>query len=390
MSVTGARMMQEALVVRPNVSTNSLRMSNETQTRRRFLQATGMTAVTVGTAGCVALEAPAEGGENPAGITVDTGGESDQLVQLYESVAPALVELSVETEFAEGGGSGFLVDEETIVTNAHVVMDVPSVDIRYQNLEWGEGSVVESDIYSDLAVIEPANPPEDVTLSLSDELPTVGEQVMAIGAPLGFEGSASTGIVSGVNRTLPSPTGFAIPAAIQTDAAINPGSSGGPLVRMDGSVTGVVFAGAGENVGLAISAKLARRVVPTLAAGDTYEHGYIGIEHRDVSPDIATAHDLDPPRGIYVANVLDETPAEGVLRGGVEDATIDGQPLQIGGDIILAVDGEETPTGDHFASYMSLETSPGDRVTFDIHRGGERETVDLELATRPEEIQPPR
>lgn len=351
------------------------------RSRRAFLGSVFAVGTSTVIAGCVALEQPTEGDTtNEPTPQADTWHRS-----VYEASVPSLVDIATQTALnQEGRGSGFRLDAATVVTNAHVVGNSERVDVRGQDLVWGRADVLATDVYSDLAVLELDEPVDDGGLEWAASGPDVGDPVLALGAPLGFAGSASTGIVSGVNRSLPSATGFAIPASIQTDAPIDPGSSGGPLLNQNGAVVGVVFAGAGENIGFAISAAACKQIVPTLASGGTYEHTYVGIAHRNVTPGIADAHDLDRPRGIYVDEVLPGSPASDTLRGSTTERMVDGESVNAGGDIILDVDGVDTPTGDHLGAYLLLETDPGQTITFTIFREGEEDQVDLTLDSRPD------
>jgi S1-C subfamily serine protease len=206
---------------------------------------------------------------------------------------------------------------------------------------------------------------------------------VALGAPFSFGGSVSAGIVSGVDRSLPSQTGFSIPDAIQTDAAVNPGNSGGPLVTLDGRVAAVINSGQGENVNFGISAALTRRVVPALVATGDYDHAYMGVRLVEVTPAVARANGLADARGILVADVLPNGPAAGTLRGSGGERTALGQRVPVGGDVILALDGRPTPTQAALASHLAIRTSPGDVLETRIVRDGEGRTVSFELGARP-------
>lgn len=361
-------------------------MTGQDLSRRRFVGLLGGLGATAA-AGCAAVEPPASNPDNTAPSIDFSSEDEDRFVALYEAMAPALVEVHIPAaeNVQQGGGSGFLLDDIGIVTNAHVVRDNEAVDLRFHDRKWREGTVVETDLHSDLAVIEATDQPDEThSLAFDDEIPPIGTEVMALGSPLGFGGSATAGIVSGVNRSLPSPSGFSIPAAIQTDAAVNPGNSGGPLVDLNGSVIGVVFAGAGENIGFAISAPLAERVLPVLADGDAYEHSYMGVLLMDVGPRIADANDLEEAHGIYIEEVLDGAPADGVLQGTEERIIENGQEIPVGGDVIVAIDGTETPHLDAFQAHLALETDPNQTIEIDLYRDGERMTTEMTLGTRPD------
>lgn len=363
-------------------------MQEDDTTRRRFLTTAGVMGATA-IAGCSGLDPPRESLDAATSDSpVENPSNDASFVELYEAISPAVVELVRHggSPFEPDGGSGFLIEEDVIVTNAHVIEGVDSVDVRFHNGEWTSGSVIQHDMHSDLAIIEPQQTIDGVEpLPFKAEVPAIGAPAMAIGAPFGLAGSASVGIISGVNRSLPSPTGFSIPAAIQTDAAVNPGNSGGPLVDTYGRVRGVVFAGAGESLGFAISSLLATRVLPTLQAGREYEHSYLGVAMANVTPPIAEANELEEARGILLERVIDNTPADGVLQGSTEDVQINGGQIPIGGDVILAIDDEPIDNIDDLSTFLALETDPGDVIAINIVRDGDTQTVELELGVRPDE-----
>jgi S1-C subfamily serine protease len=244
--------------------------------------------------------------------------------------------------------------------------------------------VVGSDPYSDLATIRVSNRPAYASpLPLIEGEPVVGQEVVVIGNPFGLSGTATAGIVSGINRSIPGPTGYSIPDAIQTDAALNPGNSGGPMVSLDGEVIAVVNSGGGENVGFGISAPLVRRVVPALIEDGEYEHSYMGVTLRTVTPAIAAANDLDEARGVIVVDVFDGGPSDGVLRPSDETAFVDGEAVPVGGDVILAMAETDLSTVEDLSSFLALRTSPGEEIDLTVSRDGQRRTVELELGRRP-------
>ncbi|ELY57356.1 S1C family serine protease [Natronococcus jeotgali] len=328
----------------------------------------------------------AVGSVGAAGAGGVASAQEDRYAEIYAESIDAVVLVSVGGDGGtEGLGSGFLVDDDRVVTNHHVVEGADEVELQFRDERWRTAAVVGSDAHGDLAVLEVDDAPEAAgALSFADAEPTVGQEVLALGNPLGLDASISQGLISGVERSLPSPSGFSIPAAIQTDAPVNPGNSGGPLVDLEGDVVGVVFAGAGQTIGFAISAALARRVVPALAADGSYEHPYLGVSVVPVRPALAEANGLEEPRGVLVAEVVPGSPADGVLEPADGVATVDGESVPAGGDAIVAVDGAEIPNQERLASTIALETSPGDVVEIEFVRGGERETVELALGTRPD------
>ncbi len=359
-------------------------MSPAPLSRRSVLTAIGA-SVAAGSAGC---QVPSEGSSSDSDATTSSGGQSSESVYtaVYEDVADAVA--SIRVYYDTGGasqGSGFLMDQSHLVTNQHVVDSASSVFVRFDGTDWRAVEVVGEDIYSDLAVLRiEARPPDTDSLAFVDQPPEIGTQVVAIGNPFGLSGSVSEGIVSGVNRTLQSANNFSIAAGIQTDAAVNPGNSGGPLVNLDGEVVGVINSGGGDNVGFAISAQLARRVLPALVEDGSYDHPYMGVSLRSVSPLVARANDLDDASGVYIDEVLPGGPSDGVLQGSTGSTTIDGVTVDTGGDIVRQLDGVPIQTRQELATHLALETSPGDTMAVTVQRDGQEQTVDLRVGTRPD------
>lgn len=340
--------------------------------------------------------------ESPLGSDTDDSGSGDDgrsagdaghaaveepFVEAYEETVGSVVQVQVFADIGDGEGSGFVYDDDVLVTNNHVVEGANAVEVGFDGGEWREASVEGTDVYSDLAVLEVEDRPDGIeALSLAESDPPAGTQVLALGNPLGFEASASAGIVSALERSLPGPDGFSIPAAIQTDAGLNPGNSGGPLVTLDGEVVGINTFAPSEGLGFAVSAPLARRVVPDLVETGSYTHSYVGVQLLTVTPAVAEANEIDveDARGILVADVLGDEPADGILEGSPESERVRGEEIPVGGDVIQAVDGVATPTMDAFSAYMALETSPGDVVEMELYRDGEERTVEVELGERPQ------
>ncbi|MFO7833537.1 MAG: trypsin-like peptidase domain-containing protein, partial [Halohasta sp.] len=304
-------------------------MSDADPSRRRLLSLAGSAAL-AGLAGCAGTPPAADpdNADTDSGDT-DTGDTTDDPeARVYREVIESV--LLVQTD--EGEGTGFMIDDTHAVTNAHVVGEAESTSIRFSEGQWTTGEVVGSDPHSDLAAIDIETVPESATpLSFIDGETEVGTDVIAIGNPFNFDGSVTEGIVSGVDRSIPAPTGFTIPDAIQTDAAVNPGNSGGPLMSLDGEVVAVINSGGGDNLGFGVSARLARRVVPELIETGEYEHSYMGVSFTNVTPDVAEANDLAEPRGLLVSEVVDGGPAEGVLQPSEESAVVDDTEVPVGG-----------------------------------------------------------
>ncbi|WP_247730520.1 S1C family serine protease [Halovivax limisalsi] len=371
-------------------------MHESDRSRRAFLAAAGGGLVAA-LAGCAEPGARQRAGYGNASMQpeFDPDEQADGTVftDIYESVIDSVTMVTVSgiesSTGQEGVGQGSaFVYEDYLVTNEHVVWGGDRIECQYTSGDWTVADVVGTDVYSDLAVLEVEHRPEIAEpLSFSDVRPTVGQEVLAIGNPYGFEGSMSRGIVSGVNRSLPGPANFDIPNVVQTDAGVNPGNSGGPLVDMEGRVVGVISSGIAEGVGFATSAALASRVVPTLIEVGEYEHARIGIGLREVGPAVAAANDLEEAVGVLVVEVDPETPASDVLQGSPDQVTRDGRPIPVGGDVIVGVAGEPVPDQHALSRVLALRTSPGDVVDFEIVRDGERRTVDVELVARPTDVE---
>jgi S1-C subfamily serine protease len=329
--------------------------------------------------------------------------QQDALVALYEQASPGVVAIRVLTDQGEGLGSGFVIDSAGhIVTNYHVVQGVTGLEVDFQSGYKVRGSVVATDLDSDLAVIQvdvPAEQLHPLAFGDSDQV-KVGQTVIAIGNPFGLNGTMTVGIVSSKGRTLesmrPSSSGsfFTAGGIIQTDAPINPGNSGGPLLNLQGEVVGVnraiettTFTTAGEptnsGIGFAISSNIVRRVVPHLIAEGKYDYPYLGITStEDLSLLQAEALGLPQPTGVYVSAVTPGSPADKAgLIPGTESTDIIG--MNAGGDLIIAVDGQEVQTFSDMLNYLIANKSPGDKITFTVLRDKQTIEVELTLDKRP-------
>jgi S1-C subfamily serine protease len=364
-------------------------------TRRRVL-GVAATALAGGIAGC---EAPqSEGAPDNVGQAGDpstAAGDANAYTRVYEEAVESVVLIRAIGPRGAGQGSGFVfgnpegVDEgpQYLITNEHVVDGADEIEVMYSGEDWRTGEITATDYYSDLAVIEVSDPLEYATpLPLVEEEPPVGTRIAAIGNPFGLEETISAGIISGTNRSMPADYrtqgGFSIPDAVQTDAALNPGNSGGPLLTLDGEVVGVVRAGRGDNIGFGISAALTRRVATALIEDGEYEHSYMGVGLNPVTPTIADANDLDTTQGVVVTGVSDSGPSDGVLQGSEQEQQ-DGAPVPVGGDIITALGGEDVTTLNDLSTYLALQTVAGDTITVTVLRDGEERTLSLTLGSRP-------
>ncbi|ERG96925.1 S1C family serine protease [Haloquadratum walsbyi] len=306
--------------------------------------------------------------------------------EVYNETIDSVVLVRPEGPRTRGQGTGFLYNDNHVITNAHVVGEATTADVRFSQGEWRTGSVVGSDPHSDLAAIAVDSPPESVSpIPFIDTPATIGQEVVAIGNPFDLSGTVTSGIVSGVNRSIPAPTGFTIPDAIQTDAAVNPGNSGGPLMSLDGQVVAVINSGGGDNIAFGISAALTQRVIPRLIEVGDFDHSYIGVRFESVTPEIARANGLETPRGLHIVDVIDGAPADGTLQPSDGQQMVDGTQVRVGGDIIIGIGGQRILTTEDLSSYLSLETDPGDQVPITILRNGRRRTLTIQLGKRPEQ-----
>jgi serine protease Do len=305
--------------------------------------------------------------------------------ELYEETIPSVVSIYVTpAEGADprraGTGSGFVYDRTGhVVTNHHVVGGATDVELRFSDGEWTTGSVVGRDAHTDLAVVRADDLPADAeALPIATEPPSPGRLVAALGNPMGLDGTITTGVVSGVNRSTPTGNGFAIPDTVQTDAAINPGNSGGPLLTLDGEVVGVNRAKQGDNIGFAVSAAIVRRVVPELISAGTFEHSYLRIRTVDVSPTVAEANGLEEPRGVLVVDA-----PSGPLHGSDATRRVRGREMPVGGDVIVGIDGTAIRSHEELQRHLIVETRPGEALDVELVRDGERVVERATLGERP-------
>ena len=330
--------------------------------------------------------------KNPAPIPLspETTSLETNLTTLYERINPGVVSIWVITEQGSGQGSGFVIDKEGhIITNYHIVEGVPTVEVDFPSGLKTYGQVIGKDPDSDLGIVKVDIPPDKLQpLSLGDsDQAKVGQTVIAIGNPFGYSGTMTTGIISGIGRTLASlrsaPGGdyFSASDIIQTDAAINPGNSGGPLLNLQGEVIGVNRAISTTNismqgeplnsgVGFAVAINTVKRVIPSLIAEGKYDYPYLGVE--GLSEITLTAQEelkLPQTNGIYVTNITSGSPAK---RAGVEK-----------GDLIIAVDNHPVSDFGDLLSYLFNYKKPNDSVVLTILRAGKQTETTVKLDKRP-------
>ncbi|SEW25498.1 S1C family serine protease [Halobacterium jilantaiense] len=345
--------------------------------------------------GVVSAQSPAAVGGATGAQSADTTQQAQQASCDYAALYDQTIDSVVGVRTSSGQGSGFVYqgasgdDASYVVTNAHVVGDANSVTIQFSNEASSTGEVVGTDAIADLAVVRVADVPSGVeALSVASSTPDPGEKVAAIGSPFGLDETITHGIVSGVNRSLPTGQNAAVPTVLQTDAPINPGNSGGPLVTCDGTVVGVNTAGLqasrADNIGFAIPSTLVERVVPALVENGSYDHSNLGVSVRPVTPQLASANDLDTMEGVYVHQARAGSPAADVLQGTTEITVVDESRVPVGGDVIVAIDDRQVNTTKDLGAYLFTETRPGDTVTLTVVRDGERQQVEVTLGEWPE------
>jgi len=308
----------------------------------------------------------------PASSTQTTSS----LTSLYKSASAGVVDIVVNgssttplggSQQSQAEGSGFVIDTKgDIVTNEHVVDGANSIAVQFQSGKKADATLVGSDKSTDIAVIK-----VNVDASLLHPLPLgdstttqPGQEVVAIGSPFGLPGTMTAGIVSAINRTIQAPNNFSIAGTIQTDAAINHGNSGGPLIDVaTGKVIGVNAqiesdSGGNDGVGFAIPINAAKNVATTLIAGGKVQHAYLGV----------TIGDATSGTGAQVRQVVSGSPAD---KAGLQ-----------AGDVITAVDDNTVSGADELTAAVGSR-APGDKVTLTVDRNGTTKTITVTLGTRP-------
>ena len=334
----------------------------------------------------------------------------DTFEQIYREVNPSVVNIQVaagasaeSAGLQTGLGSGFVWDQAGhIVTNNHVIEGANQIRVTFADGSVFDADLVGSDPYSDLAVIQVDAPADQLhPIELADSsLVRVGQLAIAIGNPFGLQGTMTQGIVSGLSRSLTVDqdgssgglTGrYSIPDIIQTDASINPGNSGGVLVDDQARLLGVTSAiatttQANSGVGFVIPASIVQKVVPSLIETGSFEHSWMGIVGRAVTPDLAEAMNLpEDQNGILVLGVTPRGPAANAgISAGTREASINGELVNLGGDVITAIDGQAVKRFEDMVSYLFNKTAVGQTVELTILRAGNEETVELILGARPD------
>ena len=364
---------------------------------KRWLALAAAAAIAALSAACGNSDATAPSVEQADAIAVVAGLEQI-LGDIYDSALPSVVAIRVYGAAGRpsgGVGSGFVwSDEGHVVTNHHVVDDADRIMVAFSDGAEYRAELRGSDPSSDIAVlkIDPrGRAMRPLPLADSDEL-RVGQTAVALGTPFGHRFTMTTGIVSALGRTVRSGgSSYSNPEIVQTDAPLNPGNSGGPLLNRAGQVIGIntqisTPTGVNSGVGFAVPVNTARRVAPSLIRDGSYRYSYLGISAATLNPGLAEANSLpEDTRGALLVRIAEGSPAEdaGLVAG--ERRQVDGLPYWIGGDVVTAIDGVPVAGMDDLITYLVTETRPGDGIVLDlIRKGGGRAEVRVVLGSRPD------
>ena len=337
----------------------------------------------------------------PPEVTEAADVEEQLVINVYARVSPAVVHITsrvIVRDFfwgavpQEGTGSGFVVDREGhIVTNNHVVEGADRIVVALSDETSVEAQVVGTDPATDLAVLSIDVPGEKlfpVELGSSADL-RVGQRAIAIGNPFGLDRTLTTGVVSSLGRPLQTSGQRTVYDVIQTDAAINPGNSGGPLLDSQGQVIGVNTAiyspsGGSVGVGFAIPVDTVRRVIESIIEKGYYPHPWLGIRGLTIVPELAEALELPVERGLLVIDAeRGEAAAQAGIRGAQREVRLGRYDIPIGGDILIAIDGNKIREMEDLVKYLETETVVGQSVNLTIVRDGQEQTVQVELGEQP-------
>jgi S1-C subfamily serine protease len=291
----------------------------------------------------------------------------------------------------EGQGSGFIIDKEGhVLTNYHVIADARQVKVTLHNRKEYKATVVGTDRAHDLAVIQ-IKGPELTPMVLGDSRNLqVGQKVYAIGNPFGLSGTMTRGIISSI-RPVQEPDGLQIDEAIQTDAAINPGNSGGPLLNWHGEVIGIntlIASSVGQSagIGFAIPVNTAKAVLNDLMTLGRVRRPALGVSTIPITPGLADQMGLAADSGLLIVQVVPGGSADRAgLRGGTERAYIGNMPIMVGGDLIVAIDGQEIKDQQDLGQVMNNHRA-GDTVRLTIYRGKKKMDVSVTLGEARQQV----
>jgi S1-C subfamily serine protease len=364
----------------------------------------------------VRAAAPAVAAQVPVNQATAAGGSKALTVnEIYRRAAPGVVQVTATevvkspsvdpffgfpfatpptTQRAQALGSGFVIDKAGhIVTNYHVVAGARSVDVSFSNNESRKATIVGVDPSTDIAVLEVDTHSRALTplpLGNSDAV-RVGDAVVAIGNPFGYDRTVTAGIVSALQRVIQAPNSYSIDHVIQTDAALNKGNSGGPLLNARGDVIGVNSqistgsSGTSGNVGIGFAVPI--NTVKTVAAQIIHtghaEHAFLGISAQAVTSSAARLFRLPVMHGLLVAHVQSGSgAAKAGLRAGKQSATLAGETYPLGGDLLVTADGTQLYSVEQLRDVIG-DMKPGDSVKLTAYRGDAQRTVTVTLGRQP-------
>lgn len=324
-------------------------------------------------------------------------------IGVYDRVSPSVVSITTQTmrpDFlfdvvpSEGAGSGFVIDTQGhILTNFHVIDGADRIDVSFGDQLSAPAKVVGSDARNDVAVLKVDLPPaqlQPVEFGSSSNL-RVGQWAIAIGNPFGqFGRTLTTGVISAVGRALKSPDGRTITGVIQTDAAINKGNSGGPLLDSSGRVIGMnsaIFSPTGTNsgVGFAVPIETIKRLLPDLLALGRYRHPWLGVRYAyNLTPGLVEVLKLSAASGLLLVQLYTGSPLEAAgVHGAQQEVVIGNQRVYVGGDILTAVNNTPVTTLDQLESLLESNFHTGDTVTLTLLRSGQTLNISLTLGEEP-------
>ncbi|HEX2346627.1 MAG TPA: trypsin-like peptidase domain-containing protein [Gaiellaceae bacterium] len=353
--------------------------------------------------GAVALLGGLEGDTTVVTETVDSpnpsvpAGRGMTVNEIYERAASGVVQItSVGANIGSAAaqqGSGFVLDKAGhIVTNYHVVRDADQIRVSFSNRDTVEARLVGTDPSTDVAVLQVDTSASALTpLPLGDsDRVQVGDPVVAIGNPFGLDRTATSGIVSALQRLITSPNFFTIDHVIQTDAPINHGNSGGPLLNSRAQVIGVNtqietggVASGNVGIGFAVPSNTVKDVVAQIMRTGRVDHAYLGIAGREVSAEVADTYNLPVEKGVLVESVRNGTGADNAgLRGGDTEVVVAGETFVLGGDIVVSVDGKQISSVEQLRDAIAGH-KPGDKVSLVIYRGANKSGVTVTLGRQP-------
>ena len=326
-----------------------------------------------------------------------------RVIDAYQRVAPSVVNITTQVLRRsyfynpvpeEGTGSGFVIDTEgRILTNFHVVNGAERIEVGFSDDTVLPGRVIGLDARNDLAVVQVDAPAEllvPVEFGTSANL-RVGQRAIAIGNPFGqFERTLTTGVISALGRSLEGSDGRTITGVIQTDAAINRGNSGGPLLDSSGRVIGIntaIFSPSGTNagVGFAVPVDTIRRVLPDLLAYGRYRHPWLGIRYAyAVTSGLAQTLQLPAENGLLLVQLLDRSPlGDAGLQGAQRETIVGNQRVYVGGDLLTRVDDTPITSYEQLDAFLEDNFTVGDSVTISGFRNGEPFAAEITLGEEP-------